>query len=87
MMLIKECFHFVLEQKNSIIVKGKFEGHFIKSLGLDPKELMGINFTTFFRSYIIVTNITAKYGYFDQPHFINNFRCLHAMFPNQVFRH
>ncbi|SDJ19723.1 helix-turn-helix transcriptional regulator [Alteribacillus bidgolensis] len=65
---------------------------FHKELGVSPKELSGIiRFQSLLQelynsNQYSFTNIAIKYGYSDQPHFINNFRRYYGMSPNQVFK-
>jgi len=65
---------------------------FQKELGLSPKELVGIIrfqsllhelYHTTQSSY---TDIAMKYGYYDQPHFIKDFKRYYGRSPNQVFK-
>ncbi|SFA89362.1 Helix-turn-helix domain-containing protein [Lentibacillus halodurans] len=65
---------------------------FNKELGISPKELSDIiRFQNLLQelynsNQYSFTNIVIKYGYFDQAHFINNFKRYYGMSPNQVFK-
>ncbi|OMP66280.1 helix-turn-helix transcriptional regulator [Domibacillus epiphyticus] len=65
---------------------------FHKELGVSPKEFSGIiRFQSLLQelnnsNQYRFANIAAKYGYSDQPHFINNFRRYYGMSPNQIFK-
>lgn len=65
---------------------------FQKELGVSPKELLGIiRFQSLLRELYYGTqarlaDIAVKYGYYDQPHFINNFKRYYGLSPHQVFK-
>lgn len=65
---------------------------FQKELGVSPKELSGIiRFQSLLQglyrgTQFRFTDIAVKYGYYDQPHFINNFKRYYGLLPNQVFK-
>ncbi|MDF2964578.1 MAG: hypothetical protein K0S39_6313 [Paenibacillus sp.] len=65
---------------------------FQKELGVSPKELAGIiRFQCLLQELYKgipsrFTDIAVKYGYYDQPHFINKFKRLYGLSPNQVFK-
>ncbi|AJS59441.1 AraC family transcriptional regulator [Paenibacillus sp. IHBB 10380] len=64
---------------------------FQKELGVSPKELVGIiRFQSLLHELYLTTqssftDIAVKYGYYDQPHFIKDFKRYYGMSPNQVF--
>ncbi|KIV56342.1 hypothetical protein AM501_31130 [Aneurinibacillus migulanus] len=65
---------------------------FQKELGVSPKELISIirfqnllqELNNSFPSRF--TDITVKYGYYDQSHLIKNFKCFYGMLPTQIFK-
>jgi AraC-like DNA-binding protein len=65
---------------------------FQKELGVSPKELLNIiRFQSLLQELYIVpqscfTDIAVKYGYYDQPHFIKNFKSLYGIVPSKIFR-
>lgn len=65
---------------------------FQKELGVSPKELSGIiRFQSLLQEMTHgaesrFTDIAVKYGYYDQPHFINSFKRYYGLAPNQVFK-
>ncbi|UFU01468.1 helix-turn-helix domain-containing protein [Radiobacillus kanasensis] len=64
---------------------------FQKELGVSPKELLDIiRFQSLLRELYYSTqssfiDIAAKYGYYDQSHFIKSFKRYYGMSPNRVF--
>ncbi|SFL24221.1 Helix-turn-helix domain-containing protein [Paenibacillus sp. 1_12] len=65
---------------------------FQNELGVSPKELSGIiRFQYLLQelnkgSQSHFTDIAVKYGYYDQPHFIHNFKRFYGLAPNEVFK-
>ncbi|MGO4791007.1 DUF6597 domain-containing transcriptional factor [Paenibacillus sp. 2KB_20] len=65
---------------------------FQKELGVSPKEMSEIiRFQNLLQELhqakpIRFPDIAAQYGYYDQPHFINNFRRLYGMSPVQALK-
>lgn len=65
---------------------------FQRELGAGPKEFAGIiRFQSLLQelyrgSQSRLTDVAAKYGYYDQPHFINHFKRYYGLSPNQVFK-
>lgn len=65
---------------------------FQKELGVSPKEMSEIiRFQNLLLELhqakpIRFPDIAAQYGYYDQPHFINNFRRLYGMSPVQALK-
>ncbi|MCD9026405.1 helix-turn-helix transcriptional regulator [Cohnella silvisoli] len=65
---------------------------FQKELGVGPKELLGIiQFQSLLQELYmdtssLFTDMAVKYGYYDQPHFIHNFKRFYGLAPKQVFK-
>lgn len=65
---------------------------FQRELGISPKELLGIiQFQSLLQelnknSAASFADIAVKYGYYDQPHLIRNFKRYYGLAPNQVFK-
>jgi len=65
---------------------------FHKELGISPKELLSIiQFQSLLQelnknSAASFADIAVKCGYYDQPHFIRNFKRYYGLAPNQVFK-
>ncbi|WP_158544152.1 helix-turn-helix domain-containing protein [Cohnella sp. OV330] len=63
---------------------------FDRELGLSPKEMLGIvRFQSMLQelycgTYSSFTDIAMKYGYYDQSHFIKNFKRYYGMLPKQL---
>ncbi|WP_188455135.1 helix-turn-helix transcriptional regulator [Virgibacillus oceani] len=64
---------------------------FQKELGINPKELLsiirfqGVLQETFHDKQSHITDIALRNGYYDQSHFINNFKRYYGLTPNQIF--
>lgn len=65
---------------------------FLKELGVGPKELLGIiQFQSLLQELNKETSspfadVAVKYGYYDQPLFILNFKRFYGLAPSQVFK-
>lgn len=63
---------------------------FQQELGVSPKELLGIlRFQNLLGELYRaaparLTDLAANYGYYDQPHFINQFKRYYGLLPHQV---
>lgn len=65
---------------------------FQRELGAGPKEFAGIVRFQYLLQELYrgsqsrLTDLAAKYGYYDQPHFIHHFKRYYGLSPNQVFK-
>ncbi|MFC5405751.1 DUF6597 domain-containing transcriptional factor [Cohnella soli] len=63
---------------------------FHSELGVGPKEMIGIvRFQSMLReiysgSYTNLTDLALKYGYYDQSHYIKNFKRYYGILPKQI---
>lgn len=63
---------------------------FLREFGMSPKELSGIiRFQYMFRELLRSSSppsaeVAVKYGYYDQSHFIRNFKRYYGLAPSQV---
>ncbi|MDQ8733927.1 helix-turn-helix transcriptional regulator [Paenibacillus sp. LHD-38] len=99
--LLQSSMHYMIASQGMISIRNLAEKlsysernvrrTFQKELGVSPKELLGIiRFQCLLQelnkgTLSHFTDIAVKYGYYDQPHFIHNFKRFYGLTPNQVF--
>jgi AraC-like DNA-binding protein len=65
---------------------------FQKELGVSPKELLSIiRFQSLLQELYLkpqfhFSDVSLKYGYYDQPHFIKSFKYLYGISPSKIFK-